>query len=98
MLRGGGLILVPAITYILHEDEKIARATSIFCIMPMVIASSIFYYKNNFIDWNLGIKCAIGGMIGGVIGAKLLNKMSNKYIKIAFTIFLIYTSIRLLFM
>ena len=51
---GGGLILVPAFIYFIKLDEKKARATSIACILPMVIASSIFYAKNKFIDWKLG--------------------------------------------
>ena len=45
-----------------------ARATSVFAILPMVVVSGLFYYKNDYIDWNLGIKCAIGGIIGGIIG------------------------------
>ena len=70
---GGGLLLVPVFTYILGLDEKEARATSIFCILPMVVITAFIYGKNDFIDWNLGIKCAIGGIIGGLIGVKLLN-------------------------
>lgn len=61
---GGGLLLVPVYTYILKLDEKEARATSLFCILPMVVLTAIIYNKNNYIDWSLGIKCAIGGIIG----------------------------------
>ena len=45
---GGGLILVPAFVHILKMDDKMARATSVFCIMPMVIVTAFFYNKNNF--------------------------------------------------
>ena len=61
---GGGMILVPAFIHLLDIDEKKARATSVFAILPMVITSVFFYMKANYIDWSLGIKCAIGGMIG----------------------------------
>lgn len=61
---GGGLLLVPVYTHILKLNEKDARATSLFCILPMVILTAIVYNKNNYIDWGLGIKCAIGGIIG----------------------------------
>ncbi len=94
---GGGLILVPAFVYFLKMEDKKARGTSVFCILPMVIASSIFYYKDNYINWEIGIKCAIGGIIGGIIGAKLLKKLPTKYIRIAFTIFLIYVAFKMLF-
>lgn len=90
---GGGLVVVPALIYFLKLQPKKARATSIFCIFPMVITTAIFYGKNNFIMWDVGIKCAIGGVFGGIIGAKLINHISEKYLKIAFTIFIIYSGI-----
>ena len=67
-----------------------------FCILPMVITSSFFYYKGHYIDWKIAILCAIGGTIGGYIGAKLLKKLPEKILKIAFTIFLIYASYKML--
>lgn len=93
---GGGLILVPALIYILKIDERKARGTTICCILPMVITSSIFYYKDSFFDLNIGILCAIGGVIGGIIGTKLLKNLPIKYIRILFTIFLFYVSIKML--
>ena len=94
---GGGLILVPAFIYILKMEDKKARGTAVFCILPMVLTSSIFYYKENYIDWEIGVNCAIGGIIGGILGAKLLKKIKVKYVRIIFTIFLFYVSIKMLF-
>ena len=93
---GGGLILVPAFVYLLKESEANARATSLFCILPLVIISGIGYYTNNYIDWDTGIKCAIGGIIGGMLGAKLLKKIPEIILKLLFTIFLIYAAIRMI--
>ena len=94
---GGGLILVPAFIYLLDIEPQKARGTSVFCILPMVIASSFFYYKGNFIDWRIAILCGVGGAIGGYIGAKLLKILPDKILKIAFTAFLIYVSIKMIF-
>ena len=93
---GGGMILVPAFIYILKMKDVEARATSVLCILPMVVTSGIFYYTNNYIDWKIGMLCAIGGIVGGIVGAKLLNKLPDSYLKIAFTLFLIYASYRLI--
>ena len=93
---GGGMILVPAFIYFLKLDNTKARGTSVFCILPMVITSGIFYYKENYIEWKTAILCAIGGAIGGYIGAKLLKKLPEKYLKIAFTIFLVYASYKMI--
>ena len=93
---GGGMILVPAFMYLLKMKDVESRATSVICILPMVVVSGIFYYKNNYINWKVGLLCAIGGIAGGIVGAKLLNKLPTKYLKIAFTIFLIYASYKMI--
>lgn len=91
---GGGLILVPAFTHILNIEDKKARATTVFAILPMVITSSIIYLKNDLINWKVAIYCGIGGVIGGVIGAILLKRLPAKVLKITFIIFLIYTAVK----
>ena len=94
---GGGMLLVPAFIYFLKIEDKKARATAALCILPMVVTSGIFYYKNHYIDWKLGLLCAIGGIPGGFLGTKILKKLDVKYFKILFIGFLIYTSIKFIF-
>lgn len=93
---GGGMIVVPALIHLFKIEDVKARATSVFAILPMVIMSGIIYNKSNYIDWNLGIKCAIGGAIGGAIGASLLKTLSSNFLRIIFVFFLSYTSIRMI--
>lgn len=90
------MILVPGFMYLLKMDSQKSRGTSVFCILPIVLTSSFFYYKGNFIDWKIAILCGLGGAIGGYIGAKLLKKLPDKILKIAFTIFLIYVSLKMI--
>ena len=94
---GGGLLLIPTYIYLFKSSQKEARATAIFCILPMVITTSLFYWHDNYINWKVGILCAIGGAIGSFIGSKLLNILKSKYLKILFIIFLLYSSIRIMF-
>ena len=93
---GGGMILVPAFIYLLKMNQKEARATSVACILPMVITSAIFYSKKQYINWKIGILCAIGGIIGGIIGSKTLNKIPDSILKITFIIFIIYVAIKMI--
>ena len=74
---GGGMILVPALVYLMDFEDSKARG--------------------NYIDWKIAILCAIGGTMGGYIGAKLLKKLPTKILKIAFTIFLVYASTKMIF-
>lgn len=93
---GGGLILVPYMTLILKEDEVKSRATTIMCIFFMVLTSSFFYFKESFVDWNLALKCAVGGIVGGIIGSKLLINLSKTILKMFFIAFLLYAGIRMI--
>ena len=93
---GGGMILVPAFIYLLKMRQKNARSTSILCVFFMVLTTSIFYFKKRYINLELGIQCAIGGIIGSIIGSKFLNKFPDYILRITFIIFLIYVGIRFL--
>lgn len=42
---GGGMIVVPALIHIFKLEDAKARATSVFAILPMVIASGVFITK-----------------------------------------------------
>ncbi len=77
---GGGMILVPAFIHLLNVDDTRARGTSVFCILPMVITSSFFYYKSDFIDWKIAIFCAIGGTIRRFYWGKIVKKATCKSI------------------
>lgn len=94
---GGGLLLIPAYVHLYNSDEKEARATAIFCILPMVITTTIFYGKSDYINWKTGVLCAIGGIIGSFIGSKLLKILNAKYLKLIFIIFLLYSSFKIIF-
>ena len=74
---GGGLILVPAFLYTLKMEPKKARATSIFCILPMVIVTAIFYGKSQFIHWEIGLLCAIGGIVRWVSRCKTFKQTAR---------------------
>ena len=92
---GGGMILVPYLTWSL-KDEISGRSTTIFCILFLVLTSSFLYYQYSFIDWAIAIKCSIGGVIGAIVGSKLLLKINPKLLKIVFIIFLIFTGVKMI--
>lgn len=92
---GGGLLLVPFFVHYLKIDEVKARANVILIILTMVVISGVIYMKNNYIDYVLAIKCAIGGIIGSVIGSKLLVSLDKKILNLLFIVFLIYSGVKI---
>ncbi len=93
---GGGLIILPALIHIGKVDEYKARGTTLATIFIAILIASMFYMKNNYFDFSLSIKIAIGGIIGGIIGAKIMKKIPKKVLSIIFDIFLIYVSIKMI--
>lgn len=93
---GGGMVVLPALIYFLKMDEKKARATTVFAILPMVIVAAFFYYRDKSFDFSLGLKCALGGMVGSFIGTRILRKVSNKFLKSGFILFLVYAGISMI--
>lgn len=75
---GGGLILVPAFLYLLEMDSQKARGTSVFCILPMVLTSSIFYYKGNFINWKVAISVWNWRSHWRIYWSKIIKKITRK--------------------
>ena len=73
---GGGMIIVPALIHLFNLEDNKARATSVFTILPMVITSGFFYYKENYIDWKIGILCGLGGIIRWIYGCKAIKKIT----------------------
>ena len=94
---GGGLILLPSFIHILKLNQIEARATTIMCVLPIVIVTSIVYAKNNYIDWKIALMVATGGIIGSFIGSKILDKIPLNLLRIMFIIFLLYMGIRMIY-
>ena len=74
---GGGLIVVPALVHVFDMEDAESRATTIFAILPMVIVSGLFYYNSDFIDWGLGLKVALGGIVRWIFGSETPWKVAG---------------------
>lgn len=93
---GGGTIAVPAMVLLLGADDHKAHATAISIILPLTVVSSFFYISNNYVDWGLTIKVAIGGLAGGYVGARLLEVCPSKLLRKIFAAFMIIAGIRMM--
>ena len=93
---GGGLIILPFYLLMLKLDDVKARATTIFCILFITLTSALFYLKEAHIDFNLALKCGVGGIIGSIIGSKLLDVINSKILNAMLACFLVYAGIRMI--
>jgi uncharacterized membrane protein YfcA len=94
---GGGIIIVPALVFMLGLTQHQAQGTSLFVLsIPVVILATLNYWKTGNVNWKYGLIIALTFVVGGYIGSKLSLKMSPGLVKFLFGILMAYVSFRLI--
>jgi uncharacterized membrane protein YfcA len=94
---GGGIIIVPALVFMLGLTQHQAQGTSLFVLsFPVVILATMNYWKTGNVNWKFGLIIALTFIVGGYIGSKLSLKMSPGLVKFLFGILMAYVSFRLI--
>jgi uncharacterized membrane protein YfcA len=93
---GGGVLLVPAMVYLLHMDQHIAQGTSLLMQLPPLGLGALFiYWRRHEVNLWAGVLCAAGFLVGGYFGSLLAIGMSSKNLRGAFGLFMILAAILL---
>lgn len=86
---GGGIVLVPALVYVLHMDQHMAQGTSLFILLPPVGLGALHkYWKEGQADLRAGIICAAGILVGGYFGGLIAVPLPSRPLKGLFGCFL----------
>ncbi len=90
---GGGLLLVPMISFVASDDSKKAHATTLGCVLFMCIASAIIYFTKGEYEIKYLVVCTIGSVVGSIFGTKLLKRLKNNIIDLIFAIILVIAGV-----
>jgi len=91
---GGGMLIVPALTYLSKLEEKKAHATAIAVILPLSVLSFVVYTLKGTFDWSKAISVGAGVVAGGAVGALLLKKVPKKLLTFVFYGVMIYAGVK----
>ena len=94
---GGGMVVVPLMTFLLKMKTKVAHATAIAVILPVTLVSAAIYCAKGYFDFSTGIPAGAGVVAGGAAGAWLLGKLSAKWVTRIFAIVMFAAGVKLLF-
>ncbi len=95
---GGGLIIVPAMVYLMGADQKTAQGTSIAIMLPPIgFFAAYNYYKAGFINVKYAAIIALTFLIGGYFGSKLAIALPEAIVKKIFAGLMIITAIKMIF-
>jgi hypothetical protein len=87
---GGGVVLVPAMVYLLRMDQHVAQGTSLLILLPPVGMGALReYWKQGQVDLRAGILCALGILVGGYLGGLIAVPIASRPLKGLFGFFLI---------
>jgi uncharacterized membrane protein YfcA len=95
---GGGIIIVPALVFVLGFTQQQAQGTSLgLLLLPVGILAVMNYYKQGFIDIKVvGIMCATF-ILGGWLGSKIALSLPQETVKKIFAVVLIIVAVKMLF-
>ena len=93
---GGGIVLVPALAYLLHFGQHLSQGTSLFLQLPPIgIGALQTYWKNDQVELRAGLVCAAGFFAGGYFGSFAALKIPPRDLEAIFGVFLMGASLML---
>lgn len=85
---GGGIVIVPALVYLLGFSQHRATGTSLAVLLPPVgLGAVLEYYRQGEVDLRAAGLVAPGLFAGGWVGAFLANRLPGPWLRLLFGLF-----------
>ena len=96
---GGGIIIVPALVYLLGVSQQSAQGTSIALMLPPIgVLAAMNYYKAGSLNVKYALIIALTFIVGGYLGSKIsLAYFSEAAMKKVFGVILMVISVKMIF-
>jgi len=92
---GGGMIAVPALRSLGLNEEK-SHATSICVMLPLALASGLFYLRTQSFQLSEATEYWPGAIAGALVGAWLLPRLKSVWLRRIFACVMLFFAVRLL--
>lgn len=94
---GGGVILVPALIWLLGMTQRKAQGTSLAALLlPVGILAFWTYYREGNADLRVGLLLACGFAVGGLFGGWSAQMVSELWLRRMFAVVLIAIGTKML--
>jgi hypothetical protein len=94
---GGGLVIIPALMYLLHLDQHTAQGTSLAIMLPPIgLMAAYNYHKAGALNIQFAAVIAIAFFVGGFFGSRWALNMPEALLRKIFAITLIAVAIKML--
>jgi uncharacterized membrane protein YfcA len=93
---GGGLLVVPIMTFAIGMPIHLATATSMFTMIFTSISGVVQHYQASHINFESALLLALGAVFGAQVGAYTSKRISSKNLRRVFGIVVIVSGINML--
>lgn len=92
---GGGLIIVPMLTFGFGVSQHMAQGISLLVIIPTALAGMWQLHKEKLINYSLAAYLALGAIIGSSLAAQYVQSIDAATLKRIFAFFMIILAVRM---
>jgi uncharacterized membrane protein YfcA len=94
---GGGVVIVPALVFLLGLSQHQAQGTSLFILsLPVLLLAVMNYWRTGNVNWRFGLVIASTFVIGAFLGSKLTLRLPEAWVKLIFGVLMAYVSFQLI--
>ena len=93
---GGGMVVLPLLSKGNTLTGRTLFATCVAIIFPICLVSAAFALWQGQVTLSEALPYLLGGIGGGVIGGMTFEKVSTRWLKVIFALFLLYGGVKYL--
>lgn len=93
---GGGLIVIPALTLLLHVDIRLAIGASIISVIATSSGAAAAYVKEHIANIRVAMFLELGTTTGAITGAYLAGRVHPRFLYVLFGAMLGYSAVAML--
>ena len=93
---GGGMVFLPILSRWGSLPQRKLYATCVGVIFPICLVSAGIYLWRGGVSLLQALPYLLGGAVGGFLGGKLYGKISTRFLKWLFALFLFYAGVKYL--
>jgi uncharacterized protein len=95
---GGGIVVIPVLTYFFKMSQQQAQGTTLAMMLPPIgLLAAWNYYRHGAVDISAAAFICIGFLFGGLLGSNIIFAFSDDILRKSFGVFLLLVSVHMIF-
>jgi uncharacterized membrane protein YfcA len=91
---GGGTIMIPPMVLLAGMSQHLAQGTSLLAMIPVSTSGALTHYRLGNVDTQIMRGLVIGAIVGGYLGGTAANWLPELYLKIIFSVVLVWLGLK----